>query len=191
MKRFDDYSVDWTTQKDPNENAKLLALHIQKPPNWSVFIPDIREHTANIAEIHSINGKITDFGEFVLMSENFPGVYIRQATDGVIVVNHNEQLPENPITLWIKIADCWGVTFAYRNKVFWIIHCGWKGVARGIIEETIKKLSRILWKEAISEISFQISPMAQDGYEFWAQDFDNNFTSICKKYSISPSEIFL
>jgi copper oxidase (laccase) domain-containing protein len=96
-----------------------------------VFVPDIRDHTANVAEIHCEDGQITDLGWFELVSEQFPGVYSKKSTDGIILFTDGKNI--SPIILGIKVADCWAITFSYRDKIFWVIHAGWKGVARGII----------------------------------------------------------
>lgn len=183
MNHFYDCSRNWATLPDPIENARMLYKE-----NEFVFVPDIRDHTANVAEIHYKNDQITNLGWFELVSEQYPGVYSKKSTDGVILFSDGKDTPS--VTLGIKVADCWAITFSYRNKIFWVIHAGWKGVAIGIIEWTLSRLGEIIGPDGLKETSFQISPMAISGYEFGKQDFETELLARCTKNNIDPSDIF-
>lgn len=183
MNHFHDCSRNWATQQDPMENARMLYKE-----NSFIFVPDIRDHTANVAEIHYEDGNITDFGWFELISEQFPWVYSKKSTDGVILFTDGKDT--GSITLGIKVADCWAITFRYHNKVFWVIHTGWKGVSRGIIESTLSRLKEVIGLDALKETSFQISPMAISGYEFGKRDFETELLPCCIKNDISSENIF-
>ena len=93
-------------------------------------------------------------------------VYARQPgqileVDGVITDDFN-------LTLSIQVADCIPIYIVdNRNKIFGLIHAGWRGISKGIIEQSVLKLAemnssisaiQILLGPAIRQCCFEVGP---------------------------------
>ncbi len=81
--------------------------------------------------------------------------------DGVITNNTD-------LILSIQVADCIPIYIIdNRNKIFGLIHAGWRGISKGIIEQSVLKLAemnsnmaaiKILLGPAIRQCCFEVGP---------------------------------
>ena len=93
-------------------------------------------------QIHSTN---------VVLS-NSPGIISR--CDGVFTTNPK-------IVCSIKVADCMPIFFAHKNKsVFGIVHAGWKGLTKGILNEVSILLKT--YKQNLNDFDIIIGPSIQN-----------------------------
>lgn len=176
-------SKNWITRPTDEEEIELFRDFLAA---WKVFVPDIREHTANIAQIY-ISNTWNNYDGFEELWGS--GLFVKKSTDAVIIQVENSV--EESIITGIRIADCWGITFHYNDSLFWVIHAGWKWVAAGIIQKTVSILKEKMWDAAFSEISFAISPMAASGYEFTSDDFHASIRPYIEKIGLKPEEYFV
>ena len=98
-------------------------IDVQK--NRDLFLQSLKISSENIAytdQIHSSN--------VAIISQ--PGIY--PETDALITSDEN-------VFLAIQTADCFPVfLFDPANRIVAAVHCGWRGVLEGIIENTISEM---------------------------------------------------
>lgn len=90
-------------------------------------------------QVHGINVKIVtekEKGEIILN------------TDGFVTRSPN-------VYLSVLTADCLPVSF-FSKKICGIIHVGWRGLSKGIVEEALKTISKL--EENVSNVHFNIGP---------------------------------
>ncbi len=95
-------------------------------------------------------------------------------TDGIITKNKD-------LILSVQVADCIPIyLYDYRNQNIGLVHAGWRGVAYGIVENSIKKIKaldsnpfdiKILLGPSIKRCCFEIGPEV-------AKLFDKKFQEI-------------
>jgi YfiH family protein len=87
----------------------------------------------------------------------------------------------NQLILEVSVADCMPIFFADKNKDFFgVVHAGWKGLAEGIIENSIELLINEGFK--LDNVKVLIGPsIRQDNFEVKndvADLFDNQFSTL-------------
>lgn len=95
----------------------------------------------------------------IIVSINQPGEILN--VDGVIT-NHTD------LILSIQVADCMPIFLHDKNNdIIGLVHAGWRGVSKGIINKTIEKLNelnsdlnnvKILLGPSIRQCCFEIGP---------------------------------
>ncbi len=85
-------------------------------------------------------------GVFVTRNED-KGSIIKNA-DGLIAM-------EKDLLVGVLVADCFPVSF-WSENVFGIIHAGWRGVEKGILEELAKNLRNL--GEKTENLRFDVGP---------------------------------
>ena len=100
-----------------------------------------------MTQIHSINIKIVNNKKLLYSN-----------VDGIFSKNKNHALQ-------VKSADCLPIFFIHKyEKIFGVIHAGWKGLKNGIISKSTNLLRRNI--NDLSEITAFIGPsISQKNYE--------------------------
>jgi YfiH family protein len=134
-------------------------------PDFNVVLPK-QNHTANILfypDDFSGNGDIF-----------FDGIIAPTSLD---------------IALGVKTADCLPVAFSNSHlKLKGIIHAGWRGLARNIIQEATDKM-RQLGEKSISSTYFVIGPhICGKCYEV-GSDVAEIFETLCKEDGINVDKV--
>jgi YfiH family protein len=103
----------------------------EAPINREIFLEKLNLSGRNLVSVKSISDSNieivteTDLGNFV---EN---------TDGLITARKN-------VYLSITIADCLPVIiYDFKKEIIGLLHCGWKGIEKNIIEKALKKMTDI------------------------------------------------
>ncbi len=73
---------------------------------------------------------------------------VMEDTDGLITSSRE-------IILGVTVADCLPL-FLFSRKIIGVLHAGWKGIERGIIEEAFKKVEEI--GESKENLRFYVGP---------------------------------
>ena len=87
----------------------------------------------------------------------------------------------NQLILEVSVADCMPIFFADKNKNFFgVVHAGWKGLAEGIIENSIELLINEGFR--LDSVKVLIGPsIRQDNFEVKndvADLFDDRFSTL-------------
>jgi YfiH family protein len=106
-----------------------------------------------------------------------------EKTDGLIT-------KEKGVFLGMTFGDCLPVfLWDKKKKVICLLHCGWRGIARGILEEGIKKMESLKIKP--KDISVFIGPgICQKHYEI-REDVLEKFKNYNEAISFKKGKIFL
>ncbi len=115
------------------------AMNTKKNINSFLFRENLKEGSLVLGE--QVHGK-----EVTLVNTEDCGKIMPQ-TDGLITTSKE-------IVLGVMVADCLPVSF-FSDNLCAIIHAGWKGAGKGIIEETLKEIKKY---EKISALACEIGP---------------------------------
>ncbi|MEZ4754578.1 MAG: polyphenol oxidase family protein [Bdellovibrionota bacterium] len=130
-------------RKDLSESVELLC----KTKGLSAVVIPVQEHT-NQVSVFSVE-------ELLRINQLSLSKLIRPtgASDSVIITNHD--LIPNNFAAGVITADCVPILIHAKSSLA-AIHAGWRGLASGIISETI---SRLLFSDS-SELSILVGPCA-------------------------------
>jgi len=96
--------------------------------NRERFLEKLNLSGKNLVSVKSISGSNIE-----IVTEDHLGNFIEN-TDGLITARKN-------VYLAITVADCLPVIiFDSRKEIIGLLHCGWKGIEKKIIEKVVKKM---------------------------------------------------
>jgi len=87
-------------------------------------------------------------GSSIAIAQEKDGGGIIKGVDGFIT-------KERGLFLGITVADCLPVSL-FSDKVSGILHAGWKGIRKGIIEAALERIGEM--EEDIKNVSFEVGP---------------------------------
>ena len=96
--------------------------------NRERFLEKLNLSGKNLVSVKSISGSNIE-----IVTEKDLGNFVEN-TDGLITARKN-------VYLSITIADCLPVIiYDFKKEVIGLLHCGWKGIEKNIIEKALKKM---------------------------------------------------
>jgi len=119
----------WEKQTENSEYASSEIIDKKAVANRGCFLSGLGVAHDRIVSVKSVHGD-----NIKIVSESDGGRFIEN-TDGLISIGHNG------LFLSVTVADCIPVViFEPKRKVMCLLHCGWKGLAKGIIYKAVSKI---------------------------------------------------
>lgn len=162
------------------ERNKMLSSFKKKYWDRTLFFPDSKSHTSNIAIVENQES----LKKFDKISNN---IYAISNHDWIII--HNTKEVDQCVSSLQVVWDCPIISFYNKDSVMWTLHSWWRGTAGNILWKCLNILIMQLC-DKINDTQFFVSPMILDNFEFWVNTFNENFSDLVKKYSLDPNAIF-
>lgn len=171
-------------------------------PRWVKTFSSTREGGVSVGQFDSLNlgDHVQDNPQHVLLNRQrveqhiqVTPCYLRQVHD-IHVVNLDQQdatlVPEGDAALLtqpgraavILTADCMPLLFCHRNeKIVAVAHAGWRGLAKGVIEATIKAMSvptseLMVWiGPTIGQQNFEVGEEVKNAFVMLQQEAEHAF----------------
>lgn len=181
IKDFDNY-IEFTTFN--KFNIKILFTKKQ-------YGDILKKNKEEIMKDFSLENKIlvsshqTHSDNIILVNENIEISYFEN-TDGILTSNKN-------VAILTKYADCLPI-FIYNeeNKIFGVVHSGWKGTYQEIIKKAIEKIApkdlsaiNILFGVGISSENYRVGV---EFYELFRKKFPKEIVE--KAFFIRNNDFF-
>ena len=148
----------WSNYSEFFNTNSLIAGFTNK--HFPHLPPNDRIEFANVLELDNEQlVKPKQIHSNFIVSVNQPGEILN--VDGIISLRHD-------LVLSIQVADCIPI-FIYdnRNEILGLVHAGWRGISKGIINKTVEKLSsfssslknvKVILGPSIRQCCFEIGP---------------------------------
>ena len=180
-----DASRDWHVEKDKISFADRIA-QLPEYGRGGTFAPETFTHGTDVAVVRFRDGRVTDTGGAAEHPDH-PYLAVARGCDGLLVENPGEG-PWDEITVAGSSADCAMLAFTCKDRVFGLVHAGWKGVAGDIVGAAASELRDILGDDGAQGVRVVASPMAITGYEFGRETYLENFAGLFERYGIDPKD---
>ncbi len=185
-----------------NDRIKYIKNNLLKP--YSIAI-SLKSEIVNSGDMSDNDEKNTEnkqvfFGELNIEDRNH--IHNKQIHSSIILPADNRNDCDGIYSsnysnaLYILTADCYNIFFSTDNgKTFGVVHAGWKGVLKGIIDEMAKMFkgeSKVIIAQGICEKHFivddDVKSLFVDKYsDKYCSLTDNNKTQIDIRQIINDS----
>lgn len=174
-----------------NNLSKLNVRHGFVCKNHNHFITNFHKNSDSfLASINNLEKEISTNLHGMKQTHSGIAHIVNEYNINDFYLNNNDKIPECDaiisqipnICLVVITADCMPILITDKNRtIVSAIHCGWRGIKRQIIENTIDKITSQNYK--CSDLLAVIGPcIAQQSYEV-GNDVHDDVTSINKDYT--------